>query len=1586
MVELRAENVPKVKPLEDYDNEDELQQLLDNTKDFVVRRKIRVVLRALKARNGQINRQSNRNTSSDKPIINSTSDDTKLVESQSSKDGKISTSNKSLEENECNNISDNQRQTTLENSFPEDTDDIKKGKCSINVEPEASTTDTRQKISEINTDKQNQNPSTVLKRFPLANPTKSFVSKKNELKHVTSTDSNIKNRYQLYQLEKKATPAKKITSYDFRSALRSSKDRVQTSVNIRSTNDVDSTESENTIDKHPTTAEVSIGLHHAATNKLTYSIEQINEVQMKKKEDLSVTSISKAGSHKAHENPIKTKVPDEISTVVPADDKASMEAILSRNKIIKQKSDSDCSTTTSSLSSPETKSEAFIESPDISSNDVQNLGSRAKTNSNRISDFNVRRDKFNTDRMAAKKLIQDDPKVGVEPSKLDSKKNITESHRNSKELMGNQLKSFVNDEAKLKKFADSSSILDIKIEGSNTRALHDERLNEESSHVKSSEADNIEKEKNNGESYEDRSDDDSKQNISQDMQQETDNSGTFSLTTEKSKQRLTDVQGPNEDSKSDELFHTSENLDNRDQETNKSCEQSNNYKSDDDRPRLPSLSSYKKGKGNPSDITSKGKTLIKDMPSSLKTFHSDKPQASQDQIKDFRSVLRKRNEQTKQSFDNKKPITSSDRVSDGIKRFSNLKSSLKSVTPKPDYKSDIKEDVAVGLAIQHDKLKGVSQADKVDDTMEGKNPQINVESNKDNNSKDLPSAKRLSMTGDQSTINEEVKGNLDENKGIENVTNSHRIVADGPDSKQKESNFASPSLINKTASVRNSSTDAELKHPQTTDLNEPQSSQIERDAISKSNRFKKPNSIFQQAVNFIESTDSHPISKVRNDLKQTAGSVPTNSNVALMRNQFLATIDNGNNSKSSDKRTLSKDLNQENSNPCKSTFKERTNQVMLRINSRHEKHSEDRSSIDEKTSGKDDDESKFKTDNEYSSHKQNVKSRSQSARAAFFGSSIKKDDKSNTSSRFNKDGDKKNQSKSPFEKISRFKSVNSDQNGSPKYEKFTKDDSPAVQDKKGDLIQIQSAKKSFFASNESNGREDQSTSSGIRVQGKFRESLKNELPRKIITDRIDSTVQKTYDQQLRKESSVKECYTEHVLSSQSSYRHDLRKDYVDQESRNNKGKSWSHADASNTNEMSTNKETISEMRNNRGNEESLIVQLRNNETKADTMDNSNDSLDNVYSGSRKLVNCNTENIKNQGNQPDNDQVLKQQQIEKTKAKIKAPSDQPDNENVQRREKNQYRFRPNITTTLPPDKRRETFIQFSEEPSSPKAIRAISVLEPIQNVSSSFKEESDNNKRKEINSVNVKDLASTPSSPTGTPRNANPSTSLGPDKGNDTMKEASCKVPTSDKGAETRKAVVPAAGYIRKFEIKKPVGRNVVNDPKSKRPKPFVTTAPKLTSQPEKKQKKSGLKDLFKKATKTETAKKPTESTAAPKPAAKQTPKTEGSVSAILLQWCKLHTKGYEYKDIMVKDLSRSWADGLAFCALLNNLIGRDTIPMDDLDTTTKEKNFTLAFEAFDKVGIAPLLDVEDMLIMYPRPDQRCVMTYLLTIYSRYKDC
>lgn len=84
--------------------------------------------------------------------------------------------------------------------------------------------------------------------------------------------------------------------------------------------------------------------------------------------------------------------------------------------------------------------------------------------------------------------------------------------------------------------------------------------------------------------------------------------------------------------------------------------------------------------------------------------------------------------------------------------------------------------------------------------------------------------------------------------------------------------------------------------------------------------------------------------------------------------------------------------------------------------------------------------------------------------------------------------------------------------------------------------------------------------------------------------------------------------------------------------------------------------------------------------------------------------------------------------------------------------------------------------------------------------------------------------------------------------------------SSNNVIQAKKVTAPAAGYIRRFDNKKFAGGNTGNDPKSKRPiiaKPFVTNGSK-SPQPEKKQKKSGLKDLFKKATKSDPIKKPKE--------------------------------------------------------------------------------------------------------------------------------
>lgn len=45
---------------------------------------------------------------------------------------------------------------------------------------------------------------------------------------------------------------------------------------------------------------------------------------------------------------------------------------------------------------------------------------------------------------------------------------------------------------------------------------------------------------------------------------------------------------------------------------------------------------------------------------------------------------------------------------------------------------------------------------------------------------------------------------------------------------------------------------------------------------------------------------------------------------------------------------------------------------------------------------------------------------------------------------------------------------------------------------------------------------------------------------------------------------------------------------------------------------------------------------------------------------------------------------------------------------------------------------------------------------------------------------------------------------------------------------------------------------------------------------------------------------------------------------------------------------------------------------------------SLSFSYSEVAGIAPLLDVEDMVMMQ-RPDWKCVFTYVQSIYRRFKD-
>ncbi|XP_075357497.1 smoothelin-like protein 1 [Mycteria americana] len=102
-----------------------------------------------------------------------------------------------------------------------------------------------------------------------------------------------------------------------------------------------------------------------------------------------------------------------------------------------------------------------------------------------------------------------------------------------------------------------------------------------------------------------------------------------------------------------------------------------------------------------------------------------------------------------------------------------------------------------------------------------------------------------------------------------------------------------------------------------------------------------------------------------------------------------------------------------------------------------------------------------------------------------------------------------------------------------------------------------------------------------------------------------------------------------------------------------------------------------------------------------------------------------------------------------------------------------------------------------------------------------------------------------------------------------------------------------------------------------------------------------------------------------------------SVKAMLLEWCRARTRGYQHVD--VQNFSGSWGSGLAFCALLHSFFP-DAFDYGGLEPGARRHNFALAFAtAEERAGCAPLLEVEDM-VRLPVPDAKCVYTYVQELY------
>jgi len=109
-------------------------------------------------------------------------------------------------------------------------------------------------------------------------------------------------------------------------------------------------------------------------------------------------------------------------------------------------------------------------------------------------------------------------------------------------------------------------------------------------------------------------------------------------------------------------------------------------------------------------------------------------------------------------------------------------------------------------------------------------------------------------------------------------------------------------------------------------------------------------------------------------------------------------------------------------------------------------------------------------------------------------------------------------------------------------------------------------------------------------------------------------------------------------------------------------------------------------------------------------------------------------------------------------------------------------------------------------------------------------------------------------------------------------------------------------------------------------------------------------------------------------------RSPSAIKETMLAWCKSVTEGYEH--VNITNFSSSWADGMAFCALIHHFYP-NAFDYSKLKPKNRRGNFKLAFDVAEKLAdVSPLLDVEDMILMKDKPDWKCVFVYVQSLYRR----